>query len=231
MHCRKFSCPPPDNPPRTPLRRTLPARRPKISLFLPSPVFWCFGHVWSICSCIWWVCSSVLWLLRVVFLGVFTIFALLPPPGPPSPRTALPPDQTCTLQGPGASNTTKIPREDFQERGERKKNVAGEEKKARKFGPPTPRGPTLRGPTLRGPTLQGPIPSGPHPWGPTHSHPHNLAKCGLAKFGRIFFGQMRSNQVGQMRSNKIGPTRSRPNSVWQLRSNTDGQIRFGQMRS
>ena len=57
--------------------------------------------------------------------------------------------QTCTFQVPGASNTTKIPREDLQEREERKKNVAEEgKKKARKFWAPTLRGPTIRRPTF-----------------------------------------------------------------------------------
>ena len=37
--------------------------------------------------------------------------------------------QTCTFQGPMLRNTTNIPRKDPQERQERKKFVAGEEKK------------------------------------------------------------------------------------------------------
>ena len=71
-----------------------------------------------------------------------------PPPGPPSPRTARE-LQTCTFEGPDASNTTKIPREDPQEREERKKIVAGG-KKARNFGPPTLRCPTPSGPIFLG---------------------------------------------------------------------------------
>ena len=41
------------------------------------------------------------------------------------------------------------------------KIVAGEEKTARNFGPPTFPGPTLRGSTLPGPTLRGPTLRGP----------------------------------------------------------------------
>ena len=55
-------------------------------------------------------------------------------------------NEMCTVQGPGASNNTKIPRKDPQEREEKKKIVTGEGKKARNFGPPT-------------------HPSGPHPSG------------------------------------------------------------------
>ena len=76
--------------------------------------------------------------------------------------------QTCTFQGPGASNTTKIPRKDPRER-RKKENCGGRrEKKARNFGPPTLRGSTLRGSTLRGSTLRGPTFSrfGPPPSGP-----------------------------------------------------------------
>ena len=70
--------------------------------------------------------------------------------------------QTCTFQGLGPSNTTKIPRKDPKREKEERKIVAGGGKKARNFGPPTLRGPTLRGPTfsrfgastLRGPTLR-----------------------------------------------------------------------------
>ena len=60
--------------------------------------------------------------------------------------------QTCTFQGPRASNTRRP-----QEREERKKIVAGEGKKSSKFWAPTLLGATLRG-----------HPSGPHPFrGPT----------------------------------------------------------------
>ena len=105
-----------------------------------------------------------------------------PSPGPPFPWTAQNfalffslsrrkigrGPQMCTfgLSGcrlkprrrPGASNTTKIPREDPQ-RGKKRTNfAAGQGKKERNFGPPTLWAPTLRTPTLRPPTLRGPHP-------------------------------------------------------------------------
>ena len=76
---------------------------------------------------------------------------------------------------------------------ERKKNMEGEGKKERNFGPPTLRGPTLSPPfgtpPLRGPTLPGPIFSG---FGPTfgalmtHTRSRNgLDKIGLAKIQNV----------------------------------------------
>ena len=47
--------------------------------------------------------------------------------------------QTCTFHGPGASNTTKIPRKD-PNRERRKKIVAGKGKKSAKFWAPHPSG-------------------------------------------------------------------------------------------
>ena len=60
------------------------------------------------------------------------------------------------FQGPGASNTTKIPRKDPKEREEEKNNVAGEGKKPRNFGPPTLRGLTLLGSTPHPPPTRWP---------------------------------------------------------------------------
>ena len=45
------------------------------------------------------------------------------------------------ISGPGASNTTKIPREDPQRERQKEHNGSGRGKKARNFGPPTLRGP------------------------------------------------------------------------------------------
>ena len=74
--------------------------------------------------------------------------------------------QTCTFEGPGASNTTKIPRQDHQRKREKERKWERErEKKREHMGPPTLRGPTLRGRNLRGPTLRGSTPLGPHPFG------------------------------------------------------------------
>ena len=74
--------------------------------------------------------------------------------------------QTCTFQGPGASNTTKIQREDTQRDTMRAKRWREREEKARNFGPPTLQGPTLQG--------SGPHPSGPHPECPLSPPPPRI---------------------------------------------------------
>ena len=115
------------------------------------------------------------------------------------------------VDGPGASNTTKIPPP---------------------FGAPTLRGPPFGAPPFgvhpSGPPAPfGATPLGVHPSGPKRVLvlpcfslfclrkilTVNLAKVGLAKVGHPNFGQSRSIKVGQSRSNK------------------DGQSRFGQSRS
>ena len=133
-----------------------------------------------------------------------------PASGPPGLHTTARELQTRTFERPGASNTTKIPREDPQR--ESKINFRRDrEKKARNFGPPTLRPPTFRAPT---PTTNTPPP-----------HQKKLAKCGLAKFGQKN-DQMRPNKDGQMRPVKFGQMR-----FGKMRPSKDGQIRFGQMRS
>ena len=93
---------------------------------------------------------------------------------------------TCTFQGPCASNTTKIPRKDPQER---------------EFGPPPLRAPTPPGPYPSGPPpLRAPTPSSSHPFRPPPKT--KLAKCGI---GQIRFGQMRPNKNGQIRFGQIWP--------------------------
>ena len=99
--------------------------------------------------------------------------------------------QMCTFQAPGASNTTKIPREDPIEGRKERILRRDREKKSAKFraphpsgphffwvGPPTLRTPTLRTPTLRGLTLRGPTFSGlgPPPFEPPpfYTHPRQL---------------------------------------------------------
>ena len=63
--------------------------------------------------------------------------------------------QTCTIEGHGASNTTKIPREDSQEREERMKIVAGRKKKRAKFWPTLrPSTPEKNGKTKEGKTKE-----------------------------------------------------------------------------
>ena len=86
-----------------------------------------------------------------------------------SPRT-----QNVHISSPGASNTTKIPRENPQRDTERAK--WWKRKKKREFlEPPTLRGPTLRGSTLRGPTLlQGPTLRDPTLQGPTRAPPNKV---------------------------------------------------------
>ena len=126
--------------------------------------------------------------------------------------------QTRTFERPGASNTTKIPRE------RRKNEISGgrEKKKREILAPP----PTLRAPLFLGsgphrsrPTPPGP-PPGPHLWLPPLRAPtknKKLAKCGLANFGQqklAKFGQIRMAKCGQLTLATCGI----------------GQIRFGQIR-
>ena len=143
-----------------------------------------FGQLWPnrlwlvvlcvVCS-VWcvFVCLCVAWVLVSRFHGVgFHVWVLVSKfwfgRCSVPPRTALFTQQpensnTCTFEGPGASNTTKIPREDPEGRKERiLRRERG--KRARNFGPP-PFGPHPSGPTLRAP------PFGPHPWGHHPSPP------------------------------------------------------------
>ena len=59
--------------------------------------------------------------------------------------------------GPGASNTTKIPRKNSKREKEERKLWRGREKKRAIFGPPTLQGSTLLGSTLLGSTFSGNI--------------------------------------------------------------------------
>ena len=137
--------------------------------------------------------------------------------GPPGLHTTTQELQTCTFEGSGASNTTKIPRKGPTREGEKNKNCGGRGKKKREIlGPPTVRGPTLGAPPLRGPTLAGAHPSGPHPSGgppfgaplflglaPNPLGPHHdaknigqkigFAKIGLAKIGLTKVGLFHSS--------------------------------------
>ena len=120
--------------------------------------------------------------------------------------------QTCTFEGPSASNTTQIPREDPQEREDRIKIVAGGEKKARNFGRSRGRavqqgsGPAGSGPVEGGPAEGtkifwprgreegGPGGTGgygrlwPIQFGPIHFWP-KLVVGGLANFSQSIFRQ------------------------------------------
>ena len=173
-----------------------------------------------LCVFVWCLCGvCVCWCVLVCVGGV----GVATRPGRRGSHTTARELQTCTFERPGASNTTKIPREDPQ-RGKKRTNfAAGQGKKSAKFGPPP-----LRGPTLRGPPFPG---SGPHPSGSHPSHPSGpkrvlffhvlfclfekqdntetlkLAKIGLAKVGHPNFGQNQSIKVGQSR---FGQNRSQP---------------------
>ena len=88
--------------------------------------------------------------------------------------------QTCTFEGPGASNTTKIPRKRPKEMGKRNKQLWRErEKKARNFGPP-PFGPPPFGPPPFGPPPFGPPPFGAPPFG---APPFGAPPFGAPPFG------------------------------------------------
>ena len=87
--------------------------------------------------------------------------------------------QTCTFQGPGPSNTTKIQREDTQRDTERVKRWRERDRKARNVGTP----PFGAPPTLLGPTFSGAHPPGPTLGGPTFAYAGNGQKVVWAKSG------------------------------------------------
>ena len=108
---------------------------------------------------------------RTFFLLLPKRAAQKPPPvvsGPGLHTTAQEP-QTYTIEGSGASNTTKIPREDTQRDTKRAKRWRDREKKREILGLPTLRGPTFF-------WVWGRHPSGPHPLG---LHPSGLPLSGL----------------------------------------------------
>ena len=96
--------------------------------------------------------------------------------------------QTCTLEGPGISNTTKIQREDTKRETKRAEMVAGEEKKKRNFGRSGGGGvPRRWGP--EGPNQQ---PLQHHQQQhQQQSHKNGLAKNGLAQIGLTKVGHDR----------------------------------------
>ena len=116
-------------------------------------------------------------------------------PKPPGLHTTTRELRTCTFQGPGASNTTKIQRKDPQEM-ERRMKKAGEEKKKREILglPPHP---------------SGPHPSGPHPSGP---HPSGAPPFGAPPFGAPPFGAtlcVPKFNIQKLAEVEIGRSRSR----------------------
>ena len=120
----------------------------------------------------------------------------------------------CTFEGPGASNTTKIPREDPPKKG------AGEGKKARNFGPPPLRAPTRSGPHFFMVWLGFPL-SGPHPWGSTFCG----TKIQHQKLAEVEIG---GSRIGGTRKKKLAEVeigRSRPRSSRQGRHQEVGGCR------
>ena len=135
--------------------------------------------------------------------------------------------QTCTFHGPGASNTTKIPRKEPKREKEERKLWREEEKKARNFGlHPSGLHPSglhpLRGstfsrfgpPTFGAPTFGahffwvwastlGTSLWGPHPWWSKNSISKNWPKSKLAE---VDIGRTRKKKLAEV---EIGRSRSR----------------------
>ena len=105
-----------------------------------------------------------------------------------SPRTP-----NAHFERSGASNTTKIPREDPQRSKKRTNFAAGEGKKSAKFWAPTvrphPSGPPFGPPPFWSPLFLG---LGPHPSGP---HPSGLHPSGLHFFWVWAPGLHQKNQT------------------------------------
>ena len=164
---------------------------------------------------------------------------------------------TCTFQGPGVSNTTKIPREDPPQREERMKFPAGEKNSAKIWAPPPIGAPPFGAPPFWAPpfwappfgcsffhafsviccllfcfVLLWPHPSSPHPPGPHFNRVGALrapTPSGPTKNKKLAkFGQIRLAKCGQLTLAKCGIGQIR---FGQMRPHKDGQIRFGKMRS
>ena len=138
-----------------------------------------------------------------------------PRSGPPGFHTTTRELQTCTFQGPGASNTTKIPRKDPEKRGERKKIVT--EKKSAKFW--APRAPDPSGPPpfwtppFWAPPFWPPLfpslglhPSGRHSSGP-HPPPTRWPKQVRLKQVNTFTG-LNGSDLNRLGLNRSGLNRS-----------------------
>ncbi len=120
---------------RTPLRRTALRRTAQnFALFFPSP------------ATVFILSPSLVGLFCGILGGVFEDRSRRR-----GSHTTARELQTCTFQGPGASNTTKIPRKRPKEREKRMKNCGGRGKKKREILGPHPSGPPPFGaPQLRG---------------------------------------------------------------------------------
>ena len=106
-----------------------------------------------------------------------------PASGPPGLHATTRELQTRTLKGPGASNTTKIPRADTQRDTKRAKKVAGEGKKSAKFWAHPSEG-ACSSMFFRCFEKQ------------ENTETVKLAKVGLAKVGLAKVGQIRMAKVG-----------------------------------
>ena len=189
--------------------------RPKYRSFfpLPTPLFFFSSLSWE-----WWCFRSSFFLsLTVCLLVEFWCEDRDPPMCPcglsgcrVKPRrlrgrrgfTRQP--KNSKREGSGASNTTKIPREDTQRETKRMKMGAGEGKKKREIlGSPPFGAPPWHHPPFLGPILFGPFffwvwaP----PFGDHHDTKLDLAKNGLAKIGQIRMAKTGLAKVGPFPSN------------------------------
>ena len=138
-------------PRRVEPRRVEPRRvgGPKFRAFFPSSatIFFLLSLSWGPFVEFWWCLKR--WGPEMCTFGLSDCRVKPRRPhqtGPPGFHTTARELQTCIFEGPGASNTTKIQREDTQRGKKRTKFVAGEGKKARNFGPPTLRASNPSGP-------------------------------------------------------------------------------------
>ena len=128
--------------------------------------------------------------------------------GPPGLLTTARELQTCTFQGPGASNTTKIPRKDPKREKEERKLWREEGKKSAKFWAPHPSGLHASG---------GNYPSGPPPFGgPTLGGP---------KIQHLKIGRSRNWPKSKMAEVENGRSRYWPKSNWPNSKKTAGRSR------
>ena len=129
--------------------------------------------------------------------------------------------QTCTFQGTGDSNTTKIPRKDPQREKEERKLGREEEKKSAKFSAPHPSGLHPSGPppfgafTLRGLHPSRPPPSGLHTSGlhPSGPHPSKAPHFVRPKIQNPKIGRNRNWPKSKLAEVEIGRSRKWPKSI------------------
>ena len=120
--------------------------------------------------------------------------------------------QTCTFHGPGASNTTKIPRKDPKREKEERKLWREKGEKSAKFWAPHPSGLHPSGSTLRGPPFGAPLflGLGLHP---RYLHPLGAPLCG-PKIQHPKIGRSRNWPKSKLAEVEIGRSRNWPKSNW-----------------